>query len=86
MHVLAGVCVMHCVVCCVIATDPDVRTAYPVLRLTPDLPYRWWHAFQHLYVLPILMLYVFVVGAPAFVHCSRASVWNSPLFVCGLYA
>ena len=36
--------------------DADTFNNYPILRLNPALPPRWWHRFQHLYILALYSL------------------------------
>jgi len=36
--------------------DSDTFNNYPFLRLNPALPIRWWHKFQHIYILALYSL------------------------------
>lgn len=36
--------------------DCDTFNNYPFLRLNPALPQRWWHRFQHIYILALYSL------------------------------
>lgn len=36
--------------------DADTFGNYPILRLNPALPCRWWHRFQHIYILALYSL------------------------------
>lgn len=36
--------------------DADTFNNYPILRLNPALPAKWWHQFQHLYILCLYSL------------------------------
>jgi fatty acid desaturase len=36
--------------------DADTFGNYPILRLNPALPAKWWHQFQHLYILVLYSL------------------------------
>jgi fatty acid desaturase len=48
--------------------DPDTFNNYPFLRLNPALPKRWWHQFQHLYILVLYSLIGFDYSVNDIVH------------------